>query len=162
MLVDIDHIPDSARVWIFPASRLLKADEIEQINRLASSFIETWTAHNKSLHAAFKISNDHFLVFAVDETTVGASGCSLDKLHHFVKGCEQRFNIRFFDRLKVLFPVKDGVKLLSVSEVEEKILSGEIKPEDEVFDTTIVKMDAFRHHFVQEVRNTWLTRYLTV
>jgi len=162
MLVDLNSIPDTARVWIFPSSRMLKTDEMEQLNRLAASFIDSWTAHNQTLHAAFTVSHQLFLVFAVDETTTDASGCSLDKLHHFVKGCEQRFNIRLFDRLKVMFPHQEEVRILSIGDVEEKLSTGEIRPDDQVFDTTITSMSDFRQHFIREIQHTWLNRYLTV
>lgn len=160
MLVSFDSIPDSARVWIFPSSRALNSEQLEQLDQLVSSFLDTWTAHDQALHASFHCSYDHFLVFTVDESRAGASGCSIDKLHRFVKSCELMFHAQFFDRLKVAIPLDQGVQLQPVSEVEKAIAEGRMTGDQPVFDSTVATMKEFRTGFVKPLRQTWLSRYL--
>lgn len=160
MLVSFDSIPDTARVWIFPSSRTLNNEQLEQLQHLASSFLETWTAHDHALHASFHCSHAHFLVFTVDESRTGASGCSIDKLHRFVKSCEPMFQVQFFDRLKVAIPQEEGVQLQPVSEVEKAIAEGRLTGDQPVFDSTVATMEEFRTGFVKPLRQTWLNRYL--
>ncbi|OUW72803.1 MAG: ABC transporter ATPase, partial [Flavobacteriaceae bacterium TMED204] len=49
MKVPFDQLPDTARVWIYPANRSFSEDEIAEIKEKAEVFLEQWTAHGAHL-----------------------------------------------------------------------------------------------------------------
>ena len=60
---------------------------------------------------------DRFIIFAVDEQKVGASGCSIDSSVHFVKALGKELEVNFFDRLN-LYIIKDQeIKQIHISEM---------------------------------------------
>lgn len=160
MLVSFDQLPDSSRLWLFQSSTRLSGAVAEDLQRVTESFVENWTAHQSALHGAVVIVDNLFLVVAVDEKIAGASGCSIDKLNHFMRGREQAMNMKWFDRLRVSYKDANGdPHQLRLSSIEEKLQSGELNAETLVYDTTIENVGAFRSRFVAPLKNTWLNRY---
>lgn len=160
MLVSFDQLPDSARLWIFQSSTRLSNVDVLDLQRVAESFVENWTAHQSALHGAVVIVDQIFLVVAVDEKITGASGCSIDKLNQFMRGREQAMNMKWFDRLLVSYKDENGdPHQLRLSSIEEKLQSGELNAETLVYDTTIENVGAFKSRFVAPLKNTWLNRY---
>lgn len=159
MIVPFETLPENARIWIFPSSRLLDKAEQELLLESASAFLQEWTAHNQSLTASAKMEDGIFLVVAVDERQAGASGCSIDKLHRFVKEAESKFAIRLMERLNVVFP-GNPVSMVHFSKIQDMIKAGELDSERLVYDTTVTDLGGFIRHFRAPMRQTWLNRFL--
>ena len=67
-----DAMPDTARVWIFPATRALSAAEGQRVLAETDAFIAGWAAHGVPLTAARDLRHERFLMVAADEA---AEGC---------------------------------------------------------------------------------------
>ncbi|MFN0188621.1 MAG: hypothetical protein ACKVQV_07965 [Bacteroidia bacterium] len=161
MLISFDTLPQHARIWIFPSSRLLSPSEVGKIEELSSSFLQSWTAHKVDLDAAFKIIDHAFLVISVDEKNTGASGCSLDKLHQFVKQLGAELSVSFLDRLNVAFLQENGqTSILPLKEVERKIQQSEMNADTKVYDITLLSVEELTSKFKVPLSTTWLNRYL--
>ena len=85
MLAPIEQMPSDSRVWVYQSPRLITSDEQQRLMSGLFSFIDSWTAHQAGLRAAGAILHDRFVVIAVDENHNHASGCSIDKMVHFMK-----------------------------------------------------------------------------
>ncbi|MBK9637859.1 MAG: hypothetical protein IPO63_08575 [Bacteroidetes bacterium] len=161
MLISFETLPKEARIWIFPSSRLLNTDEVEKIANRCSSFLQSWTAHKMDLDAAFKIIDQAFLVISVDEKNTGASGCSIDKLHQFVKELGTELSLSFLERLNVTFLQENGeTKILPLKEIEQKIQREEMNADTKVYDITLLSVDELNFKFKVPLSTTWLNRYL--
>ena len=62
-----DAMPDTARLWIFPATRPLSAAEGERVLAETDAFIAGWAAHGVPLTAARDLRHERFLMVAADE-----------------------------------------------------------------------------------------------
>lgn len=160
MLVPFDQIPDHARVWVFQATTPFSQAQSEELQRIAVSFIENWTAHNRDLKASFKIIDQLFLVFSVDESAVGASGCSIDKLHQFIKGREQAMQLSLLNRLQVALPGLHHPTVYSLSDFTGRIKNGDVKEDQLVYDCTVTTKAELDKRFIAPLSDTWLQRYL--
>jgi len=160
MLVSFDTIQEDARIWIFPSSRLLTNQDVEKINHSCSSFLTSWTAHKMDLNAALKVVDHAFLVISVDEQMTGASGCSLDKLHQFVKELGANLSVSFLERLNVTFLSEDEkVNILPIKEVESLLQNATISPSTIVYDVTLLVKGDLDTKFKVPLRETWINRY---
>ncbi|MBL7923291.1 MAG: hypothetical protein JNL88_03745 [Bacteroidia bacterium] len=160
MIVAFDSIPEEARVWVFQSDRFLTTAEESGLSRATGAFLESWTAHAADLKSAFRIIDHVFLVIAVDERNTGASGCSLDKLHQFVKQAGSQLNIDFLNRLRVTYlRGDDALNSVSLTELETLMSHGEVMAETKVYDVTVQTVAELKTSFVRELKNTWLNRY---
>lgn len=163
MLVPFQQLPDSCRIWLFQSDRSLSPEECAAMAERLSGFLSEWTAHQQELMASFDIGENRFLVIAVNEAATAASGCSLDKLHHTVRGLGQELGVDFFNRMQVTVRSPQGdLKVCTLQEAGQRIEEGELKPDALVFDTTIATVGDYRHAFVKPLGSTWLSRYQKV
>ena len=161
MLISFDTLPKNARIWIFPSSRLLSPAEVEKIELHSSTFLQSWTAHKMDLDAAFKIVDRAFLIISVDEKNTGASGCSIDKLHQFVKELGAELSLSFLERLNVTFLQENGeTSILPLKDIEQKIQHAEINANTKVYDITLLSVEELSSKFKVPLSTTWLNRYL--
>lgn len=159
MIVPFDSLPDDSRIWIFPSTRILDSNEEDVLLKSTLVFLAEWTAHNRSLTASAKVEEHTFLIVAVDESVTGASGCSIDKLHRFVREAESELGLRLMERLNVLLP-GNPLSIVHSSTIASLVASGELHSTSLVYDTTLTHMGQYRKQFKVPMNTTWLSRYL--
>ncbi|MFT4833161.1 MAG: hypothetical protein ACI815_002825, partial [Psychroserpens sp.] len=89
MLVEFNSLSDTSRVWIYQASRSFSAEELEEVRTGLDQFIKEWTAHGSELAAGYEIRYNRFIVIALDQTNITASGCSIDASVRFILDLEK-------------------------------------------------------------------------
>jgi hypothetical protein len=102
------HFPKDARLWVFVGDRKMTETEIAWMNESLSQFVSSWQTHGKSLDAVGFVLHETAIVIVANENAVKASGCSMDKINHFVKDAGGQLSIDFFNRMNVLKPDSNG------------------------------------------------------
>ena len=100
--------PDS-RLWVYVCDRELTEVESNVIQQELDLFCRQWTAHNLALKAAAEVFYQQFIFLMVDETSAGASGCSIDKSVHFLEQLGARMHVDFFERKRFAWVGEDDV-----------------------------------------------------
>ncbi|HAW72603.1 MAG TPA: ABC transporter ATPase [Flavobacteriales bacterium] len=78
-------LPDSSRLWVYVADRLLTTSENDRVAENAERFTAAWVAHGTELTASWKLQGSRILLIALDEGQAGASGCSIDASVQFMQ-----------------------------------------------------------------------------
>jgi hypothetical protein len=94
---------ENSRVWIHTSNRKLTNREVEWIESEGQKFCANWAAHGNKLSAKIHVVYHHFIVTVIDEENASASGCSIDKLIHWIQAIGDEIKVDFFDRRKVAF-----------------------------------------------------------
>jgi hypothetical protein len=102
-LMILAQLPDHARIWIYQANRQLSPSERQLVNERMEEFVKTWAAHGASLFGGAEVYKDRWLIVAVDESRIGASGCSIDTSVRQIKALGAELGIDFFDRTRVVW-----------------------------------------------------------
>lgn len=108
------NLPDSSRIWVYQSNRFFSNDEISFVQNKLNGFIQGWNNHGKNLTADARVLSPSFIILAVNESDLNASGCSIDSSVRFVKQIGEELNIDFFDRLKVLIEKDEEFKYVSI------------------------------------------------
>lgn len=163
MLVEFKDMPAEARLWVYQADRPLSSSEQEFIRVQSVSFIRQWTAHGANLQASFDICFDQFLVITVDENFNQVSGCSIDSSVRFVRLLEQELKVSFLDRTQVAFLDEklkpNGIVTKPLSEIKQKVNSGEIQEDTIVFNNMVTSKREFDTNWKIETKKSWLGKY---
>lgn len=115
------------RTWIFVANRKLTDVESAQVETALQDFVRSWSSHGTPLKASAFCFEQAAIVVAADELVAKASGCSIDKITHLVKGLGQQLNVDFFDRFNVLRKDADEWNIVRYSqEVQAQCISASI------------------------------------
>jgi hypothetical protein len=154
-------LPNSARLWVFGASRPLAPGEEARLLAEVDGFLEGWKAHGHPLAAARDWRYGRFLLVAVDDRVTPPSGCSIDALVRRLKGLEEEFDVDLVGSAPIWF--RDGDEIRRVSRPDFKALArdGEVDAETVVFDLSLTRLDALRAgKWETRAAESWHRRYL--
>jgi len=140
-----DALPDSSRLWIFPADRPLSVAEQEALMRSAEEGLDDWSAHGSPVTWGCRIERGQVLVIGVDETRTALTGCSIDGAIRQIRDLESRFKTSLLDHGRVFF--RDGERMRAVSRPEFKklVAHGAIQDDTLVYNNVIATVGELRN-----------------
>ena len=155
-LVRIEDLPDSSRTWVFGADHSLDEGATDLLLREVDRFLAQWHTHGSPLTTARDWKYGRFLTVAVDQSTAGASGCSIDGLFRSLKALEPRLGASLVPRGLVFYKDAKGA-IQSVDREQFTALSGEgkIKATTRVFDPTVTTLGEWRARFELDAASSW-------
>jgi hypothetical protein len=147
-VVAFDSLPDSARVWIFGSDKRLSNEAAESLMREVGDHLASWKAHGEPLTVGSRLLDDRFLVVAVDQSTTGASGCSIDGLFRVLQTAQSGLGVNLVGGGRLFYRDGQGeVQCAPRADLDQLRASGAITPDTVVFDTTITDLGTFRGNF---------------
>ena len=160
-LVQIEKLPDSSRTWVFGSDRTLNAAESKALLEEVDLFLSQWKAHGAPLTVGRSWREDRFLTIAVDQSTEGASGCSIDGLFRTLQGLKPKVAVSLVNSGLVFFRDEKGA-IQSVDRERFGALGteGKISHDTRVFDPTVTTLGEWRARFELEVSNSWHSKLL--
>lgn len=159
-LVAFDALPDDARVWVFGSSRPLVDGEAVQLLHAVDHYLGGWKAHGAPLTVGRQWLHDRFLVVGVDQSTAGASGCSIDGLYRALSSVESSIGTVLLAGGRVFWREGDAIQTGDRTAFAQRALAGAVGAETPVFDLTLTTAGALRRAFEQPARATWHAQLL--
>ncbi|MEN8788474.1 MAG: ABC transporter ATPase [Flavobacteriaceae bacterium] len=160
MLVSIDQLPETSRVWIYQSDRKFSDEEVESIEAALDNFIQAWTAHGKDLKAGFEIRYHRFIVIALDQAHTAASGCSIDASVHFIQSLEQKFNLDLLDKMNVTFKQGEYIAYKSLMDFKKMAKEKAISAKTVVFNNLVTDIREYRDHWEVPAEESWHKRFV--
>jgi hypothetical protein len=160
-LVEIERLPDSARTWVFSADKTIKAPASDTLLREVDGFLSQWHAHGSPLTVGRDWKYGRFLTVAVDQSTAGASGCSIDGLFRTLKGLEPELGASLVTSGLIFFRDENGaVQSVDRDQFTSLGVEGEITQGTRVFDPTVTTLGEWRARFELNTEDSWHTKLL--
>lgn len=160
-LAQIENLPDASRAWVFGADHDLSESDANLLLRDVDRFLSEWHAHGEPLTAARDWRNQRFLTIAVDQSTAGASGCSIDGLFRSLKALESRLGASMVTSGLIFYRDKKGhVESVDRDRFAELGAEGKITPDTRVFDPTVTTLGEWRARFELDTRDSWHAKLL--
>lgn len=155
-IVKIDDLPDTARVWVFGSDHPLDAKATKILLEEVDRFLEQWKAHGTPLTAGRNLKYDRFLTIAVDQSTAGASGCSIDGLFRALKALEPKLGASMVTSGCVYFRDAAGsIECIRREEFTALGTAGKVSSHTRVFDPTVTSLGEWRARFELEAGESW-------
>jgi len=154
--VSFDMLPADARVWVFGAANELAPAASERLLAAVDDFLAQWNAHGSPLVCAREWRDDRFLAVGVDQSTAGASGCSIDGLFRTLARLEPDLGTSLLGGSRVYYRDAEGtVQGVTRKALNELARDGRIGPDTPVFDTSLTAASAWRDEFERPLRASW-------
>jgi hypothetical protein len=160
MFTQFEKLPSQSRIWVYQSDRPFSADEEKVIASTLLDFCSHWEAHGSSLQTSFKIEYHRFVILAVDESSAGASGCSIDGSVRVLKDLGQQLAIDFFDRTKVAFLKNEKIQTYSLHQLKSLFELGEVTALSQTFNNLVINKAEWENNWKTSVQKSWLTKYL--
>ena len=154
--VSFNDLPADARVWVFGAANELDARASERLLDVVDDFLDIWHAHGSPLTCSRDWRDARFLAVGVDQSTAGASGCSVDGLFRTLARLEPELGTKLLGAGRVYYRDPTGhVQTATRPAFSELARSGGVTLETPVFDTALTSASAWRDSFERPARETW-------
>src|SRR6202022_3551421 len=155
-LVQLRDLPDSARTWVFGANKTLESPASETLLSEVDRFLSQWKAHGSPPTVGRDWKYGRFLTVAVDQSTAGASGCSIDGLFRSLKALEPKLQASLVPRGLVFYRDENG----AIQSVDRERFSslgatGKIRSSTSVFDPPLPTLGEWRARFELEASQSW-------
>ncbi len=155
-LVSFDSLPSDARVWIFAATDPLDADRAAPMLAAVDEYLRQWHAHGEPLTCGRDWRDDHFLAIGVDQSTAGASGCSIDAMFRILQGLQSSLGTALVGGGRVFWRDSGGaVRCTDRAGFRDLAAPGRVSGDTPVFDTSVVTAAGYRSSFEKPLRNSW-------
>ncbi|MDH5805080.1 MAG: hypothetical protein OEZ54_07835 [Gemmatimonadota bacterium] len=142
--VSFEEIPDTGKLWIFAADRVLASEEESTLLAAVDAFLEHWAAHDVPLRCARDWRYSQFLFVAVDEDVEAPSGCSIDAMTGDLRSIESKLGVVLIDNSPVLYRSGDATRRVTRAEFKTLAAQGEVGPDTIVFNNTITQVGRLR------------------
>jgi hypothetical protein len=154
--VSFSELPDDARVWVFAATDRLTGDRATRLLRAVDDYLATWRAHGEPLKCARDWREDRFLAIGVDQSSAGASGCSIDALFRILQDLQSGIGTSLLGGARVFYrDDAGGVRVSDRHAFGSLAATGEVQGNTPVFDTTVTTAVAWRRDFERPLRESW-------
>jgi len=156
-VVPFDTLPDASRVWIFGSDRPLTEAGTTALLKGVEEHLANWKAHGEPLTVGSQLRDGRFLAIAVDQSTAGATGCSIDGLFRVLQGLEGAVGANFVGGGRVFYRGAEGVvQSTTRDQVPALVGSGAITKDTVVFDTSLTDLGNFRSGFEKRAKQSWI------
>ena len=144
-----------SKIWIYQSNREFTIAEVSEIQEKLDTFTAQWKAHGHQLAAKAEIIYNFFIVFTVDETAAGATGCSIDASVRIIKEIEQTYKLDLFNRFNMAYKQDGKVVVLNKEDFETLISIKKITPDTIVFNNLVQNLGEFENKWEVPFEKSW-------
>jgi hypothetical protein len=143
-------------VWVFASASPLDAASSERLLGAVDEFLQQWNAHGAPLVCGRDWRDDRFLAVGVDQSSAGASGCSIDGLFRTLARLEPELGTKLLGGGRVYYRDAHGrIQVATRSAFGELARSGAIAADTRVFDTSLTSAAGWREEFERPASASW-------
>lgn len=154
------ELSPTTRLWIYQAHEPFATADLAAIETSLNVFVSEWVSHNNQLKTAAAVLHDRFIVLGVDESLVGASGCSIDSSVRFLKSLGAKYQRDLFDRMRFSYEKNGSVHTVAKDAFEALYANGQINDETIVFDPLVNTLEGLRSSFRKPLKDSWHARFV--
>jgi hypothetical protein len=160
-VVPFETLPDASRVWVFGSDRQLSDEGTKALLKGVDAHLEDWKAHGAPLTVGRTWREGRFLVVAVDQSTAGASGCSIDGLFRVLQQLEREAGASLIGGGRVFYRDATGaVQSCSQGDIGALAQRGAITADTVVFDASLTDLGTWRGCFERPAKESWVNTLL--
>lgn len=159
MYVPFDEMPKDARIWVYQADRPFDEQEKTWIISKLVAFCNQWNTHGAEMPSSFDLKFDQFIILSVDESQLGASGCSIDSSVRIMRELEVKLNINLLDSGKVAYLEGENVRVAFLPDIKKHVVEGSLQSNSKMFNPSVSKIADLNDQWLIEANKSWLKKY---
>ncbi|MCR9015152.1 hypothetical protein [Aquiflexum gelatinilyticum] len=160
MYKPFDQMPAHSRIWTYTSNRKLNASEVEILSSRLSAFCEQWNTHGALMPTSYEIMFDQIIILAVDESQLGASGCSIDSSVRVLRDIENEMDIDLLNQGKVSFIKSEGgLEVNSILGIKSKVTEGILQAETIVLNPVVQSKSDLEKNWKIKAKESWLGKF---
>ncbi|WP_298396310.1 ABC transporter ATPase [Flavobacterium sp.] len=159
MYIPFENLPQESKIWIYQSSRKFSDEEVSDIEKELTNFIENWSAHGTSLEASFDIRYNRFIIIAVNQEIQAATGCSIDASVGFIQNLEQKYSIDLLDKMNVAFKQGEFITYKTLLEFKKLAKDKSVSENTIVFNNLVNTIEELNEGWEIPASESWHSRF---
>lgn len=159
MYIPFENLPQESKIWIYQSSRKFSDEEVSDIEKELTDFIENWSAHGTSLEASFDIRYNRFIIIAVNQEVQSATGCSIDASVGFIQNLEQKYSIDLLDKMNVAFKQGEFITYKTLLEFKKLAKDKSVSENTIVFNNLVNTIEELNEGWEIPASESWHSRF---
>lgn len=159
MYIPFEDLPQESKIWIYQSNRKFSDEEITSIESDLKKFIDSWTAHGKSLEASFLLRYNRFIIIAVNQEVQAATGCSIDESVGFVQRLEKDFQVELLDKMNVTFKLGEHIAHKTLIEFKKMAKEKAVSENTIVFNNLVNSIEEWNDNWEVPAGESWHSRF---
>jgi len=159
MYLSFEEMPSGARIWVYQSDRKLTQEEQSIVADKLRSFCDQWNTHGALMPTSYDIKYGKFIILSVDESKLGASGCSIDSSVKTLRNIEETIGINLLNQGKVSFMEGDEVTTASLPEIKSYITAGKLAENTYIFNPVVDRKQDLEEKWLITAKESWLKKY---
>lgn len=160
MLIDFKDLPNESRVWIYQSNRSFSETELAEVKKAMDHFLQDWTAHGSDLKAGYEMPYGRFIVIGLDQSSQGATGCSIDASVRFIQNLELQYKIDLLDKMNVSFKQGEFVAYKTLLDFKKMAKDKSVSKNTIVFNNLVTNKEEYLHHWEVPAEESWHNRFM--
>jgi len=154
MIVDYKKLPETSKIYIYPASRKLYPKEVPIVIEKVNSFLESILVNE----LFFEMKYDRFLIFFVSDHTPLSTEQHED-LVSLILSIERELDIGLMDKVNVCFKQGEFVQLKEIPDFKKLIKNKGVSKKTIVFDNLINTKSEYDCCWEGPANTSWISHF---
>ena len=159
MFVPFDSLPEESKIWIYQSNRKFSDEEIQEIEKDLTSFLEDWSAHGQQLEASFITKYYRFIIIAVNQEVQATTGCSIDASVAFIQNLEQKYEVDLLDKMNVTFKMGEHVAFKPLIDFKKLAKEKAVSGNTIVFNNLVNTLGEWQDFWEVPASESWHNRF---
>jgi len=160
MLVPFESLSETAKVWVYPASRKFYKNEVAEVEEKIKSFVSQWKEGDAGFKAAYRFLHDRFVIVAVEDSKTPLTNQDLDQVVGFILQLQSEYELELLDRMNVCFKQGEFVQYKDIKEFKKLLKNKSVSTKTIVFDNLIQTKEELEHFWEVPITESWYNRFL--
>jgi hypothetical protein len=160
MLVPFESLTETAKVWVYPASRKFYKNETAEVEEKIKNFMLQWKAEDPSFKASYQFLYDRFVIVSAEDSETPLTNSDLDQVVGFILQLQTEYELELLDRMNVCFKQGEFVQYKEIKEFKKLLKNKSVSNKTIVFDNLIQTKEEFTHFWEVPITESWYNRFL--
>ena len=159
MLKPFEELSEESNIWIYQSNRKFSDTEFSEIEINLKDFLETWSAHGKSLDCGYQLKYNRFIIIAVDPENQAATGCSIDVSVKFIQDLEAKYGVDLLDKMNVTFKNGEHIAHKSLIDFKKMVKDKAVTENTIVFNNLVNNIEEYNESWETAAIDSWHSRF---
>lgn len=159
MYIPFEQLPEQSRIWVYQSNRKFNEEEQSLIEDRLTAFCNQWNTHGQQMPSSFTIEYGQFIIMAVDESGLGASGCSIDSSVRTLRELDEVLQADLLDQGKISYLNDADVAVIKLPQIKQVVQEGELNASTKVFNSLLKTKKDLTDNWLIPASESWLNRY---
>tara|TARA_R110002073_G_scaffold108336_5_gene243551 strand:- start:128896 stop:129381 length:486 start_codon:yes stop_codon:yes gene_type:complete len=161
MFVTNENLSETAKVWIYPASRKFYKDELEEVENKVKNFAVNWKKEDENFQCSYQFLHNRFIVFLAEYNNEEAlTSKDIDTQVAFILSLQEEYNLELLDRMNVCFKQGEFIQYKELKEFKKLLKNKAVSEKTIVFDNLIQTKDELENFWEVPITESWYNRFL--